>query len=732
MKKHKLKFLKRFARKVVCIVLFSCILGTACIPTALAAESVAFKSVKQTPFIRKDGRQDVSISLTNSGSGFACWAKITVGSAAPYTASIGTVKNGTFTYTLPVTDTHDLLAAGHTTTLKIELYNTYECTGSALAVYNNASWARTRRWEFYLSQQMHTDLGYTAYQEDLKEVYSGYLDTVKQYIDESNNRVTDVEKYKYAIESGFMLGEGYMTRRNADEVAEIVDLTKSGDMTVGAGQFNFTLENMSAEEIARASYYTNRFLVDNLGISPSTTQIMFDNPSFSKSYVDIAASAGIKYGIHSMNPDRSIYNQKKEHDIFYMEGFVPGNKMLIFNGKHYMENYGLGGTHGDITGTPALAESKALGLIEVLEAKSGRTAYPYDKYLFTLVPFADNQRPYDEQIKIANAVNKKWDDAGYAYPRYKSAFPKDFFADLEDEYADLIPNESGTEENWWNDGWGTTAYESGINKEAGALIPVAESAASFASIFMGEKYPYTDINEAMQRNLIYDEHTWGNAAYNDGWQYHNQFEWKRSNGLGAKALADKVLDESLSALSKNVPVANKGIYVHNPLNWVRDDVVTLDDISDLPTVFEIKDGSVSVPYTVKDGVLSFVANNMPALGYKTFEIVEVTEKPQFLKGTNVNGNMVENAFYKVTFAADGTIASIIDKQNGSREMVDSSADVKFNQYQYYDDHGIPFASQHGTFNDTTTTRYNPTANGSMLAFEETDLGATIRDRKSVV
>lgn len=64
---------------------------------------------------------------------------------------------------------------------------------------------------------------------------------------DSDMRDTDIEKYKYAIESGWVMGEGYMTQANAEEIKEVTELIGKGRMEIGAGQFNYTMECFSTE-----------------------------------------------------------------------------------------------------------------------------------------------------------------------------------------------------------------------------------------------------------------------------------------------------------------------------------------------------------------------------------------------------------------------------------------------------------------------------------------------------
>ncbi|MGN0448185.1 MAG: glycosyl hydrolase-related protein [Acutalibacteraceae bacterium] len=688
---------------------------------------VNITKAKQTPFITNDGFQKVIIRLKSSYAVIELWGKITVKGLQPHTAYIGKIPLGISEKTIFVNDTNKLLKPGETTCLKIELYKNKHCTGIPVSVYENKFWQRSRHWEFYLSQTMHTDLGYTDYPETLRPLYTSYIDSVKKYIKASHNRAEDKEKYKYAIESSWVFSEGYAKEKNADEIEALVDSVKNGDMAVGAGRFNNATENMGAEETARSPYLTNRSLKDRYDLPADNTVRMFDNPAISKSCVDIFNSAGIKYAIHSMNPDRSPYHKVREYDLFYMTGFQPENRILVFNGKSYGENYGFTGNYiNPKKGNAKLAEKAILKLIDTLEKRTGRRAYPYDKFPMPLIPFGDNKPPLGKQIKIANETNRNWQSQGFAYPKITAAFPEKFFEDIEKEYGSLIPVETGTEENWWNDGWGTTAYESGINKKNGVLVPMAEAMASLASFCYGAPYPIDILNEAFERTSVYNEHTWGYYAYKNCDEYRQMYEWKRSNALGANALADKAIKASLQSLAQNTEQNEHGIYVYNPLSWNRTDIVTVKLDENMPESFEIIDGAESLPYEISNKELTFVAKNVPALGYKLFSVVSVKEKPAFGSKTSISGNCVETPFYKLTIRGDGTVASIVDKQNGGREIVDSSADVKWNQYQYYDDFAIPFKNMGFKFSSWKWNLYQPLAENTKIKITPTAFGVKIQ------
>ncbi|MGN0519738.1 MAG: glycosyl hydrolase-related protein [Candidatus Fimenecus sp.] len=688
-------------------------------------DTVQITTVKPTPFVTTDGFQQATVYFKTKRP-VHLFGKITVDNHTPYTVDFGKIPRGKSEHSVCLPDTNGDLRPGETTALKIELYTAETCDGTPLSVFENPNWERTRHWQFYLSQMMHTDLGYTDYQETLRPLFTSYLNTAKGYIKDSESRESEPEKYKFAVESSWAVTAAYMQQQNAEELEELAELIKQGKVMVGAGKYNCTMECFGTEETARAAYHSKRIVPDRLPAPTSDTLRMFDNPAVSKSYVDIANSAGIKYAIHSMNPDRSPYHKEKLYDLFYMTGFNPDNRLLIFNGKSYGDNYGFCGNYENPKkGDATVAAKTLLRLIAQLEAKTGRTAYPYDKFPLPLIPFGDNKPPLDTQIKIANEVNRNWQAKGFAYPKIIAAFPEQFFADVEQEYGALIPIENGTEENWWNDGWGTTAYESGTNKRNSNLLPVAETAASFASLHYGEAYPYDDLATAWERCSVYNEHTWGFNQYKDCDEYHQQFEWKRANALGANALIEKTVDSTMHALANHTKTAGQNIFVYNPLNRQRTDMVSVKLDEDFPKFFCIYSGGESVPYTQDGNTVTFVARDIPALGYKVFAVLPAAEKLVFQGKTTYDGLCAESPFYRITLNRDGTVQSILDKQNGNRELVDSSAAVKWNQYQYYDDFGIPFSNMGAKFTDKKWKLYQPKEENTTIQMVPTAYGLKI-------
>ena len=149
--------------------------------------------------------------------------------------------------------------------------------------------------------------------------------------------------------------------------------------------------------------------------------------------------------------------------------------------------------------------------------------------------------------------------------------------------------------------------------------------------------------------------------------------------------ADRLIDDSLRSISSLIPADEGTIAVYNPLSWERSDLVTVD-AAKLPEHFTLTnvENNEPVPYQrMDDGTVTFVAKGVPGLGYRTFKAVPAAEEPQFASSIRVSDSSMENEYFKVTFDGTGAIASIVDKQNGGKEMVDASAPYQMNEFVYH-------------------------------------------------
>ena len=110
----------------------------------------------------------------------------------------------------------------------------------------------------------------------------------------------------------------------------------------------------------------------------------------------------------------------------------------------------------------------------------------------------------------------------------------------------------------------------------------------------------------------------------------------------------------------------------NPLGFNRTDIAEYEyngdsavHVVDLTTGLKILSQIVT-----EDGIgkIRIIADEIPAFGYKVYEIRPGAEKVNDRKVT-VNENIIENDFYGIKVSGNGSISSLIDKKHNNRELV---------------------------------------------------------------
>lgn len=212
-----------------------------------------------------------------------------------------------------------------------------------------------------------------------------------------------------------------------------------------------------------------------------------------------------------------------------------------------------------------------------------------------------------------------------------------------------------------------------------------------------------ELATAREQSLLYGEHTWGGALYwvtgygkDLKWGYGDQ--WKRERETGrfkrleaswaehssyierAGRLTASVLADELTALAQAVNLPGQRIVVFNPLPWKRDGLVVVRGVAgngDLKPA----DGSATLPTWTNGDQLCFVAQGVPASGYRTYQLVPSRPyKPRMR--VDAQSRVVESPFFRAILdPAHGRIASLLDKRAG-RELVDGSSTQGFGQYLY--------------------------------------------------
>jgi hypothetical protein len=208
------------------------------------------------------------------------------------------------------------------------------------------------------------------------------------------------------------------------------------------------------------------------------------------------------------------------------------------------------------------------------------------------------------------------------------------------------------------------------------------------------------INHAYEQSLLYGEHTWGGSI---GWLgghfgFGEEFKKERATGRfdriegswdehsayikSARELIQPVLEQNLKTLAQSVSVPGRRIVVYNPLPWKRTGIVTVTGDPTGVSALKPVDPGAPVPVLASGSNITFLATDVPPMGYRTFLPTQQASTPvPELRADYTRSSLESPAFKAVLDFSRGVIRSLTDKRTG-RELVDSSAPHGFGQYLY--------------------------------------------------
>jgi len=146
--------------------------------------------------------------------------------------------------------------------------------------------------------------------------------------------------------------------------------------------------------------------------------------------------------------------------------------------------------------------------------------------------------------------------------------------------------------------------------------------------------------------------------------------------------AIELLKQKINTSGSNTPIV-----IMNTLSWYRKDVV-IAKIKKPKSDFVITDNmGRQIPYQVigtGEGEIEviFEAKDVPPMGYVVYRIAERSVKSKQTSDLKAENNLLENAFYRIEFAKDGTISRIYDK-SANREVL--AENCRGNVLQFFED-----------------------------------------------
>jgi len=223
------------------------------------------------------------------------------------------------------------------------------------------------------------------------------------------------------------------------------------------------------------------------------------------------------------------------------------------------------------------------------------------------------------------------------------------------------------------------AYMKRMNRKNENLALSAEQMAVAAESLTGASYPLQKLNNAWKLLLGNQMHDiLPGTCIPKAYEYSWNDEFVAANGFS------EVLKNSLSMISSrlNTQTNGRAVVVYNPVAAGREDVACAElKYKTLPEdikVLNAKGKEVPSQIIGRDGSkLTFIfLAKVPSIGSAVFDVQEVAGRNETQSALTVTSNTLENAFYKVSIAQNGDIASIFDKKL-KKEILSKPARLEF-------------------------------------------------------
>lgn len=539
---------------------------------------------------------------------------------------------------------------------------------SKVIAERNIKISPVKKWTVYLVQHTHTDIGYTKPQTEILAEHLRYIDYVIEYCELSSGMPDDA-KFRWTCEAAWAVEE-YLKIRPKEQIEKLKKYIDNGQIEV-TGMF-FNMSEIVDENSFKTFLEPFREFRKN-GI-PVKTAMQNDVNGIAWCLADYLPDLGVEYVWMGEHGHRALIPFDKP-TVFRWES-PSGKPVYAYRADHYMTANFWGIEHGSLDNF----RSKMIDYLQNLESKD----YPFDAVGVQYSGYStDNSPPSLQESKLI----EEWNQI-YAYPKLRSALPSEFMDYIVEKHKNELETYRVAYPDWWTDGFGSAARETAASRETHADMVTVEGLLSMAAM-NGSALPENidgQIRHIHENLLFYDEHTFGaSESISDPMCENSQVQWAEKSAYVWEGLkkTQMMYETSVGLLQNEL---KRGIHptitFFNTFNWERSEVMTMYiDFEVIPRdksfrivdengyelkVQPVKSRSEGRYYTI-------YAENIPAMGYKTYEIIVDKETNA---DTNKNipvKDQIENDYYRIKLDTEkGAIESLYDKQLQT-ELVDAGS-----------------------------------------------------------
>lgn len=538
-----------------------------------------------------------------------------------------------------------------------------------------------RHWTVYIYPHSHVDIGYTNTQENVEFIHKRNLDVAMDLAEKTAHYPADA-KFRWNPEVVWPI-ERYLNSESPDKKKRLLDAIKKGYISVDAGYVSTNTSASSDEELLQLFHYGKK-LEKETGKAVKT-MVQVDIPGVSWGVVPAANQLGISYCLSLFNGyDRTGFTHELSFRPFWWIGPDGKSKVLFLQPGAYTPGALAKGKYF----WPQLAgQTDTTKLIPIVRTNNPRENF-IDSYLEEMLPKLEKEKdyPYDIfpmtwcmadntpiDVDLPDAV-KSWNEE-YAYPHVRICTATEMVQAYETKYSDQLPTLQGDFTEYWTDGLGSSAEKTGESREVKEKLVQAEIIWSMLN--PDKEEPQEMIQEAWRTIILSTEHTWAFMQPDKQPISGTILKTKLGYFDKAKEMTDQVMKMAYQDIEDKNSTA---ITVFNTNTWSQTGLVTLSkEISDVYKSLADMDGKEIVSQELSSGELVFLAQDVPALGNKTFLLKK--EKNEYNETSQKSSNTtLDNTI--VTLVVDPITGDVVSLLYKGEEFVDSEALCAINSFRY--------------------------------------------------
>ncbi len=572
--------------------------------------------------------------------------------------------------------------------------------GEAMAVVKKTIKPVKKR-TIYLLPHAHNDIGYTDLQPNVLKKHVKNIYDALELIKKTANYPAEA-RFKWNVEVMWAVEE-FLATATEEKKKEFIDNVRNGNIGLQATYLNMLTGLMRPEEFYKLTEFA-RSMKEKYDIEIKCA-MESDVPGLTWNTIPTLAQSGVKYFSNGPNGnyefgDRVGRSNPAWADRPFYWSSQSGKEKILF----WMTGWGYGSFFNGIT----VNNPNRLDYL--------KSFCKYDEWLEKI------NYPY-EIVHLRHTVNgdngttdpdlsdnvKTWNE-NYVSPKFVIATSDVLFDKFEKTYGSIIPTFSGEITPYWEDGAASTANELGVVRNTSEKLVQLEA---LYSLIEPKKYNANKFYTIWKNILLFDEHTWG--AWNSTSEPDNKMavdQWKIKQQFSIDAA-----NQSAEMMKNIIPnaVATSFFDVINTNSWERTDMVIIPaSKSSVGDVVKNENDSIVPSQRLTNGDLAFIADKVPALSSKRFNIE--AGKSTYKGNLKIDNNTIANNDFQLTLnTKTGSIKSFKIKTPNT-ELVDNTKEMGLNDYLYVDGFDPKYVKSNG--NTTIKIKENGPLVASLLIESE--------------